>query len=49
MSADLGLAAQRPGQVVRFGRAMQGSEGLDDVIKAMQLSPVVQVNLSYPF
>jgi hypothetical protein len=49
VSADLGLAAQRPGQVVRFGRAMQGSEGLDDVIKAMQLSPVVQVNLSYTF
>jgi len=49
VSADLGLAAQRPGQVVRFGRAMQGSEGLDDVIKAMQLSPMFQVNLSYTF
>lgn len=49
VSADLGLAAQRPGQVVRFGRAMQGSEGLDDVIKAMQLAPMFQVNLSYTF
>ncbi len=49
VSADLGLAAQRPGQVVRFGRAMQGSEGLDDAIKAMQISPMFQVNLSYSF
>jgi hypothetical protein len=49
VSADLGLAAQRPGQAVRFGRVMQGSEGLDDMLRAMQISPLFQVNLSYAF
>lgn len=49
VSADLGLAAQRPGQAVRFGRAFSGAEGFDDVLKAMQISPMLQVNLSYAF
>ncbi|HJV71953.1 hypothetical protein [Ideonella sp.] len=49
VSADLGLAAQRPGQAVRFGRVMQGSENLDDMLRAMQISPMLQVNLSYAF
>ncbi len=49
VSADLGLTAQRPGQAVRFGRVMQGSEGLDDMLRAMQISPMFQVNLSYAF
>ncbi|MFO1339721.1 MAG: hypothetical protein U1F53_16100 [Burkholderiaceae bacterium] len=49
VSADLGLAAQRPGQAVRFGRAFSGAEGFDEVLKAMQISPMLQVNLSYAF
>jgi len=49
VSADLGLAAQRPGQAVRFGRVMSGTESLDDMLHAMQLAPMLQVNLSYAF
>lgn len=49
VSADLGLAAQRPGQAVRFGRVVQGSESLDEMLHAMQISPMLQVNLSYAF
>jgi hypothetical protein len=49
VSADLGLAAQRPGQAVRFGRAQSGNEGFDDVLRAMQIAPMLQVNLSYAF
>jgi hypothetical protein len=49
LSADLGIAATKPGEAVRFGRVMSGSEGLDDMFRAMQLSPVLQVNLSYAF
>ncbi|WP_374675969.1 hypothetical protein [Ideonella sp.] len=49
VSADLGVAATRPNEAVRFGRVMSGSEGLDDMFRAMQLSPVLQVNLSYAF
>jgi hypothetical protein len=49
VSADLGLAAQKPGQAVRFGRVMSGTESLDDMLRAMQLAPMFQVNLSYAF
>ena len=49
LSADLGLAAQKPGQAVRFGRAFSGAEGFDDVLRAMQISPMLQVNMSYAF
>lgn len=49
VSADLGLAAQKPTQAVRFGRVMSGTEGLDDMLHAMQLAPMLQVNLSYAF
>lgn len=43
LSADLGLIAQRPG--LRLGR----SEALDTVWRGVQMSPVLQVNLSYAF
>jgi hypothetical protein len=49
VSADLGLAAQKPGQAVRFGRVVSGTESLDDMLRAMQLAPMLQVNLSYAF
>jgi hypothetical protein len=43
LSADLGLIAQRPS--LRLGR----SEALDSVWRGVQMSPVLQVNLSYAF
>lgn len=49
LSADLGLAAQRPGQAVRFGRVMSGSDSLDDMLRAMHIAPMLQLNLSYAF
>jgi hypothetical protein len=49
LSADLGLAAQRPGQAVRFGRVVSGSDSLDGMLRAMQIAPMFQVNLSYAF
>ena len=46
LSADLGLMAQRPGQGLR---ALGGGSGLDNTVRALQLSPVFQLNLSYGF
>lgn len=46
VSADLGLMAQRPGQGLR---ALGGGSGLDNTVRALQLSPVFQLNLSYGF
>jgi hypothetical protein len=49
LSADLGLAAQRPGQAVRFGRVVSGADSLDQMVRSMQIAPMLQVNLSYAF
>jgi hypothetical protein len=46
-SADLGLAAQNAG-AVRFGRAF-GSQGLEDLVRDLRLTPVVQLGVSYRF
>ena len=48
-SADLGLLAQSPGSVARFGRAFGGGQSLDDALREMRLSPLLQVGVSYPF
>ena len=44
-SADLGLVAQSPGNVVRLGR----SQSLDDVVRELRLAPVLQLGVSYSF
>jgi hypothetical protein len=49
VSADLGVVSQSPGNVVRFGRVVGGSQSLDDVVRDMRLAPVVQLGVSYSF
>ena len=44
-SADLGLVAQSPGNVVRLGRG----QSLDDVVRDLRLAPVLQLGVSYSF
>jgi hypothetical protein len=47
LSADLGLLAQRP---LPAGSLFNGTgSSLDNTVRAFQLSPVLQVNLSYAF
>jgi hypothetical protein len=48
-SADLGLMSLRPGSAIRFGRVANGSQSLDDMVREMRLSPVLQVGVSYAF
>jgi len=48
-SADLGVVSQSPGNVVRFGKVVGGSQSLDDVVRDMRLAPVVQLGVSYSF
>ena len=47
-SADFGLMALGAGNVVRFGRA-GGNQGLDDFVRELRLTPVLQVGASYAF
>jgi hypothetical protein len=48
-SADLGLISQTPGAAVRLGRVFGGGQNLDDVVRDMRLSPVLQLGASYSF
>jgi hypothetical protein len=44
-NADLGLVARSPGNVVKFGR----SQSLDDTLRELRLSPLLQFGVSYSF
>jgi len=47
-SADLGVMALNPGSAVKLGRVF-GGQNLDDVLRDMRLSPLVQLGVSYSF
>lgn len=46
-SADLGVVSLSPGKAVRFGRG--GVQGLDEVVRDLRLTPVLQLGVSYAF
>jgi hypothetical protein len=48
-SADLGLMALNPGGALRLGRAFGGGQSLEDLLRDLRFSPVVQVGVSYSF
>ncbi|MGZ5130916.1 MAG: hypothetical protein ACXWCU_01060 [Caldimonas sp.] len=48
-SADLGLVSLSPGNAVRLGRVFGGGQSLDDVVRDMRLTPVLQLGASYSF
>lgn len=48
-SADLGMVSLSPGNVVRLGRVFGGGQSLDDVVRDMRLTPVLQLGASYSF
>jgi hypothetical protein len=48
-SADIGLIARQPGSAVRLGRVLGGSQPLDELLREMRLSPLVNLGVSYSF
>ena len=48
-SADVGLMARSPGSAVKLGRVFSGTQSLEDLLREMRLSPLVQVGVSYSF
>lgn len=48
-SADLGLFARSAGSVVRLGRTVSGSQTLDDAIRELRMTPLLQLGVSYAF
>jgi hypothetical protein len=47
-SADLGMLALSPGNSVKLGKVVGGTQ-LDDMLRDMRLAPVLQVGVSYSF
>ena len=48
-SADLGMVARSPGQAVKLGRVLTGSQGVEDLLRDLRLAPLVQLGVSYSF
>lgn len=47
--ADFGLMALSPQSAVKFGSALSGAQGIDDLLRDMRLSPLIQIGVSYSF
>jgi hypothetical protein len=48
-NADLGMMALSPGNSVKLGRVVGGTQSLDDLLREMRLAPVLQLGVSYSF
>jgi hypothetical protein len=48
-SADIGLMALDPGSAVKLGRVLGIGQSLDDTLRDMRLSPLLQLGVSYSF
>lgn len=48
-SADVGVMALNPDARVKLGRPAGGGQSLDDVLRDLRLSPLVQLGVSYSF
>jgi len=48
-SADLGIVALNPGPGLRLGRAVNGSQPLDDLLRELRLRPMLQLGVTYSF
>lgn len=49
VSADLGLVALAPSNAVKLGRVVGGTQSLDELVRDLRLSPVLQFGVSYSF
>lgn len=47
--ADIGLVVQNPGSAMGLGRTLSGAQGFDDLMRELQLSPMVQLGVNYSF
>ncbi len=48
-NADLGMMAMSPGNSVKLGRVVGGTQSLDDLLREMRLAPILQLGVSYSF
>jgi hypothetical protein len=48
-SADLGLVAQSAGGAARLGRSLYGNQSLDDAVRDLRMTPLLQLGVTYSF
>jgi hypothetical protein len=48
-SADIGIVAGRGSRAGQFGRVLSGSQTLDDLLREVRLSPLLNIGVSYSF
>ena len=48
-NADVGVVSLSPGNAVKVGRFFGGGQSLDDAVRDMRWSPVLQLGVSYSF
>ncbi len=48
-NADLGVISHSPGGATGVGRVLGGSQSLDDLVRDMRLTPVLQFGVAYTF
>ncbi len=48
-NADLGMMALSPGNSVKLGKVVGGTQSLDDLLRDMRLAPMLQLGVSYSF
>ncbi len=49
LTADLGLVSERPTAAGNVGRALFGNQGMNQALRDMRLSPVLQLGMRYAF
>jgi len=47
--ADIGLVVQNPGPALGMGRVLSGTQGADELLRELRLSPMLQMGVNYSF
>jgi hypothetical protein len=47
--ADIGLVVQSPGNALGMGRVLAGSQSVDDLVRELRMSPMLQLGVNYSF
>jgi hypothetical protein len=47
--ADIGLVVQSPGNALGMGRVLSGSQSVEDLVRELRLSPMLQLGVNYSF
>jgi hypothetical protein len=47
--ADIGLVVQQPGNALRMGGVLSGTQSMEDVLRDLRMSPMLQLGVNYSF